>query len=158
MSAVVWNMLGLAFRIAQSMAIDRDGELFRLKPFDTELRRRLWYQLLFLDLRAAEARGCLSTVLQYNTRPPTYINDSDIFPNMTEYPKPAKGLTEMTVPLIRYAAARLGRRLRPVAMLSVRLGYSVYVPRIDLRNTGHKAPIYRHIDPIPKVKVRITTA
>lgn len=112
MSAVVWNMLGLAFRIAQSMAIDRDGELFRLKPFDTELRRRLWYQLLFLDLRAAEARGCLSTVLQYDTRPPTHINDSDISPEMTEYPKPVKGLTEMTVPLMRYEAARLGQRLQ----------------------------------------------
>jgi hypothetical protein len=105
-------MLGLAFRIAQSMAIDRDGELFKLKPFDTELRRRLWYQLLFLDLRAAETRGCLSTVLQYDTRPPTLLNDSDIFPGMTEYPKPATGLTEMTVPLMRFGVVRLGRRLQ----------------------------------------------
>jgi len=105
-------MLGLAFRIAQSMAIDRDGELFKLKPFDTELRRRLWYQLLFLDLRGAEARGCLSTVLQYDTRPPTNANDSDIFPDMTEYPKPRTGLTDMTVSLMRIEAARLGRRLQ----------------------------------------------
>jgi hypothetical protein len=105
-------MLGLAFRIAQSMAIDRDGELFKLKPFDTELRRRLWYQLLFLDLRGAEARGCLSIVLQYDTRPPTNLNDSDLFPDMTEPPKPRTGLTEMTVPLMRIEAARLGRRLQ----------------------------------------------
>jgi hypothetical protein len=76
-------MLGLAFRIAQSMAINHDGELFKLKPFETELRRHLWYQLLFLDLRAAEARVCLSTVLQYDTRPPTNLNDRDIFPEMT---------------------------------------------------------------------------
>jgi hypothetical protein len=105
-------MLGLAFRIAQSMAIDRDGELFKLKPFDTELRRRLWYQLLFLDLRAAEARGCLLAALQYDTRLPTHLNDSDISPEMTEYPKPATGLTEMTVPLMRYELVRLGRRLQ----------------------------------------------
>jgi len=94
------------------MAIDRDGELFQINPFDTELRRRLWYQLLFLDLRAAEARGCLSAVLQYDTRPPTHLNDSDIYPEMTEYPKPATGLTEMTVPLMRYEVLRLGRRLQ----------------------------------------------
>jgi hypothetical protein len=102
-------MLGLAFRIAQNMAIYRDGELFKLKPFDTELRRRLWYQLLFLDLRAAEARDCLSTVLQYDTRLPMHINDSDIFPEMTEHPKPATSLTDLTVPLMRYEAAKLGR-------------------------------------------------
>jgi hypothetical protein len=105
-------MIGLAFRIAQSMAIDRDGELFKLKPFDTELKRRLWYHLIFLDLRAAEARGCLSTVLQYDTRLPTNLNDSDIFPDMREYPKPRTGLTEMTAPLLRLEIARLGRRLQ----------------------------------------------
>jgi hypothetical protein len=37
---------------------------------------------------------------------------TDIFPEMTEYLKSATGLTEMTVPLMRYGAARLGRRLQ----------------------------------------------
>lgn len=105
-------MIGLTFRIAQSMAVDRDGELFKLKPFETELRRRLWYHLLYVDFRAAEGKGCLSTMLQYDTRFPTNLNDSDIYPEMTEYPKPVTGLTEMTVPLLRYESARLGRRLQ----------------------------------------------
>ena len=45
-----------------------------------------------------------------------------------------------------------------VAMLPVRLSYSVHVPWIDLRNTRHKAPTYRQNNPIPKVKVRISMA
>jgi hypothetical protein len=111
-SAVVWSMIGLAFRIAQSMGLDRDGEVFKIKPFETEFRRRLWYQMLYLDFRAAEAKGCLSTALQYDTRLPTNVNDCDIHPGMTEYPKPTIGLTDMTVPLLRFESARLGRRLQ----------------------------------------------
>lgn len=105
-------MIGLALRIAQGMGIDRDGELFKLSPFDTEMRRRLWYQIIFLDLRIAEMRGSLSTFLRYDTRLPTSVNDSDLHLNMTEYAKPVLGYTDMTIPLMRYEVARLGRRLQ----------------------------------------------
>lgn len=111
-SNVTWNMTGLAFRIAQSMGIDRDGQLSGLSPFETEMRRRLWYQLLFLDLRSSESRGCLSSFLRYDTRLPTSVNDEDLTLNTTEYPKAATGYTDLTISLMRWEVVLLGRRLQ----------------------------------------------
>ena len=71
-------MTGLAIRIAHGMGIDRDGELFKLRPLETELRRRVWHQISSLDLRASEARGMLPTHLSYDTKLPSNINDSDL--------------------------------------------------------------------------------
>lgn len=39
----VWSLTGLALRIAQSLGLHRDGSKFGLSPFDTEMRRRLWW-------------------------------------------------------------------------------------------------------------------
>lgn len=104
-------MTGLAIRIAQGMAIDRDGELFGLKPFDIQYRRRVWWQLLLLDVRASEARGCLPTLLMDDTRLPASLNDSDLDPDMDTTPKPREGLTEMTIASVRFAICEMGRRL-----------------------------------------------
>jgi len=35
--------------IALNMGLHRDGELFKLDPFETEMRRRLWAILVMLD-------------------------------------------------------------------------------------------------------------
>lgn len=39
----VWSLTGLALRISQSLGLHRDGTQFGLSPFDTEMRRRLWW-------------------------------------------------------------------------------------------------------------------
>ncbi|KAI9737258.1 MAG: hypothetical protein M1818_005791 [Claussenomyces sp. TS43310] len=111
-SAVVWNMVGLALRIAQSMALDRDGELFDLPPFETEMRRRIWYSILFLDLRTADARGVTSTFLSYDTKLPTLVDETSIYPGMTEPPKTKEGLTDLTLTVCRFDLIRLARRLQ----------------------------------------------
>lgn len=43
-----WTMVGLAIRIANSLGLHRDGSNFGLNPYDTEMRRRCWYQILAL--------------------------------------------------------------------------------------------------------------
>jgi hypothetical protein len=104
-------MTGLAIRIAQGMALDRDGEHFGLKPFDIEYRRRVWWQLLLLDVRSSEARGCLPTLLMDDTRLPTLLNDTDLDPDMETQPKPRVGLSDMTISLVRFSICQMGRRL-----------------------------------------------
>lgn len=47
-SRFVWTMTGLATRICNAMGIHRDGEQFKLPPFETEMRRRLWWQVCTL--------------------------------------------------------------------------------------------------------------
>ena len=47
----VWALTGLLLRMAHSMGIHRDGSQFGLTHFDTEMRRRLWWQACTLGKR-----------------------------------------------------------------------------------------------------------
>ncbi|KAK5135579.1 hypothetical protein LTR08_005059 [Meristemomyces frigidus] len=49
-----WIMTGTSVRIAQRMGLHRDGEALGLKPFEVQMRRRLFWQLLPLD-------GCVTS-------------------------------------------------------------------------------------------------
>jgi hypothetical protein len=64
----VWSLTGLALRIAQSLGLHRDGTKFGLSPFDTEMRRRLWwvrnrFSFLFLMLSLFLDRTIRYTIL-----------------------------------------------------------------------------------------------
>ncbi len=118
--AAVWTMTGLAIRIAHGMGVDRDGELFELKPLETELRRRVWHQISLLDLRASEARGAFPTHLSYDTKLPLNINDSDLGPETKSYPKPRVGLTDMTASLVRLEFSEITRLLHKTSSMAAR--------------------------------------
>jgi hypothetical protein len=118
--AAVWTMTGLAIRIAHGMGIDRDGELFKLKPLETELRRRVWHQISLLDLRSSEARGTFPTHLSYDTKLPLNINDSDLGPETKSYPEPRVGLTDMTASLVRLEFTDITRLLHKTSSMAVK--------------------------------------
>ncbi|KAH8679721.1 fungal-specific transcription factor domain-containing protein [Tricladium varicosporioides] len=109
----VWTMTGLAIRIAQSLGLHRDGTKFGLSPFDTEMRRRLWWQLCILDVRASEDHGSDPSILDYtfDTEFPISCNDEDLNPNSVQPPARRPGVSEMTFCLIRYEICSLTRRL-----------------------------------------------
>lgn len=109
----VWSLIALAIRIAQSLGLHRDGSKFGLSPFDTEMRRRLWWQVCILDIRAAEDHGSEPAIVEhlFDTNVPLNINDCDLDPEATEAPIPKVGLTEMTFCLIRFEISTLMRRL-----------------------------------------------
>lgn len=109
----VWALTGLAIRIAQSLGLHRDGTKFGLSPFDTEMRRRLWWQVCILDVRASEDHGSDPSIMDpsFDTEQPLNINDADLDPNATEPPTPRIGVSEMTFCLIRYEICSLSRRL-----------------------------------------------
>ena len=112
----IWTMTGLIVRIAQTLGIHRDGLHFNLSPFQTELRRRLWWQICILDSRASEDHGCDPTVIDqlFDTEMPLNVNDEDLSPDMTEFPEPRTGFTEMTFSLIRCEVTSTFRRLNYV--------------------------------------------
>jgi len=109
----VWSLTGLAIRIAQSLGLHRDGTKFGLSPFDTEMRRRLWWQVCILDTRASEDHGSDPSIgdFSYDTEFPMSINDEDLDPLQTECPVRRPGVSEMTFCLIRYEICSLTRRL-----------------------------------------------
>ena len=109
----VWSMVGLLIRLAQALGIHRDGQQFNLSPFETELRRRLWWQICSLDVRTSEDHGCDPAINEqaFDTKFPLNINDRDISPSMKDPPEAHEGATEMTFDLIRYSVSTTVRRL-----------------------------------------------
>ncbi|KAE9574851.1 Bikaverin cluster transcription factor bik5 [Colletotrichum fructicola] len=111
-----WTLTGLAIRMAQGMGIHRDGTNFNLPPFETEMRRRLWWAICTLDLRSAEELGSDLTIIDrsFDTELPSNLNDSDIDPGMIDPPTPRQGRTDCAVSLVRYEICALSRRLHTV--------------------------------------------
>ncbi|KAF4335780.1 bikaverin cluster-transcription factor [Fusarium beomiforme] len=109
-SRTTWSLTSLVFHIAQAMGLHRDGSTFGLKPFDTELRRRLWWHICLLDMRSSEFHGYQPIVRadMFDTKPPLNINDSDINPQKLEAPTEHEGYTEMTFCLVRCEVMRAG--------------------------------------------------
>ncbi|KAI3324823.1 hypothetical protein HD806DRAFT_56535 [Xylariaceae sp. AK1471] len=86
-SRASWALLGLPIRLAQALNIhqDGDGTHSRFSPYEAELRRRLWWQLIVLDIRAAEDRGTNTIIAHgsYDTRLPHNIDDVEFGPDTT---------------------------------------------------------------------------
>jgi hypothetical protein len=51
------SFVGMAMRVAQSMGLHRDGSLFGLSEVDCEVRRRVWWHIVYLDVQGAIATG-----------------------------------------------------------------------------------------------------
>ena len=92
----VWSMFGLATRIAGTIGLARDGTHFDLSPFEIEMRRRLWWALVYFDGRMAELVGQDGDLMgnNFDARPPANYNDVDLFPSMKHLPEPRIGPTE----------------------------------------------------------------
>lgn len=80
------------------------------------MRRRLWWQIIILDGRAAEDRASDPMVSEqsYNTIMPSNVNDEDISPSNTGITISRDGYTEMTFCLICHEVSVAIRRLNYV--------------------------------------------
>jgi len=91
-------------RIGTRLGIHRDGAQFGLPPFETELRRRLWWQLVLFDKRVAEITGSSITALSTSggdCRFPLNLNDTDLSIHAKDPPTAYPGPTEMLFCLTR---------------------------------------------------------
>ncbi|TKA66334.1 hypothetical protein B0A55_10575 [Friedmanniomyces simplex] len=123
---VIWTLTGLVVRISQTLGIHRDGLHFGLSPFEIEMRRRLWWQVCILDIRASEDHGCDPTIIEqsFDTNMPLNINDEDIKPSTANFPPERQGCTGISFCLIRFEVANTFRRIN-------------YVPPGTSQRTGH---------------------
>lgn len=92
-----WILTGTAVRLGQRMGLHRDGTLIGLSPFETEIRRRVWWRLMALDGQTAElcGAGVSVTSSQYDSKMPLNVNDSDLSSDMSALPPEHEGATEM---------------------------------------------------------------
>ena len=111
-SHTFWILTGVAVRIAQRMGLHRDGESLGLPPFDVQMRRRLFWQLLPLDGFAGQVSGTGISIApdSWDTKQPFNLNDAQIYPGMTQQPEEQKGATDMIFCLTRTELAKFYSR------------------------------------------------
>ncbi|MCJ1379801.1 hypothetical protein MMC17_002904 [Xylographa soralifera] len=100
----LWSMMGAVVRNAERCGLHRDGTVLGLSPYETERRRRLWWQLQHLDIALGVKSGSVSLTLiaPWDAKLPLNIEDEDIDPHMREAPKERQGLTSMSQCLWTY--------------------------------------------------------
>ena len=92
------------------MGLHRDGTGYSLGSVETHVRRMIWYQLCFLDIRTCEAQGPRPGIREdeFDTRFPLNVNDVEL-----ESPNPpiesATRWTDMTLSLIRWECVEMHR-------------------------------------------------
>ena len=110
----MWILTGTAVRLGQRIGLHRDGTLLGLSPFETEIRRRVWWRLLALDGQTAELCGAGHSVVfpRYDCKRPLNVNDSDLSPDMSALPSEHDGPTEMIFCGFRYEIGLFSRNVK----------------------------------------------
>ncbi|KAL8671005.1 MAG: hypothetical protein Q9168_004476 [Polycauliona sp. 1 TL-2023] len=113
-------MLGIAMRIAQRMRIDSESGLTDCNLFEAEIRRRLWWSLVFFDKRMSELGNSHISTLDptWDCKIPLNVGDTDLWPEMTSLPVSRREPTEAVFAVVRSV---LGDYLRQT---SIHLNFS----------------------------------
>ncbi|KAL9945810.1 hypothetical protein D7B24_009319 [Verticillium nonalfalfae] len=110
----VWMMTGLAARMAVAVGLHRDGTHFaHLSPYEVEMRRRVWWCLCLLDIRAAEDQGTEFSIADgaFDTRMPINVADADMRPAMRAPPVARDHDTDMSFAVACYRTCRVTRQI-----------------------------------------------
>ncbi|KAK9770642.1 hypothetical protein AB5N19_05354 [Seiridium cardinale] len=96
-------LVGAAVRMAECMGLHRDGEAYGLTPLETHVRRLIWHQLCFLDVRTCEAQGPKPVIRRddYDTKLPLNCDENELT-HATVSPEPSDHWTTNTLALIRF--------------------------------------------------------
>ncbi|KAF4341533.1 hypothetical protein FBEOM_4578 [Fusarium beomiforme] len=111
----VWILNGLLVRVAQSLGLHKDGTKLSLSPFDSELRRRLWWHIITRDSRSGEDYGLEdpnNLISTSDVKLPLNVYDADIYPEMEAMPAEKPGWTDMTFSLTNIDLAKATEKLR----------------------------------------------
>lgn len=111
--AAIFSLMGMACRIGERMGMHRDGDQLGLSVLRSEERRRIWWQLQFLEIATAQVVGTLSISLYgpWDCKLPASLEDADMHPDMQTLPK-RNGLTSMSHCLWRYTILHFQRERR----------------------------------------------
>ncbi|KAI2468821.1 hypothetical protein F4781DRAFT_396998 [Annulohypoxylon bovei var. microspora] len=96
-------LVGAAARMAECMGLHRDGDAYGLTPLETHVRRLIWHQLCFLDIRTCEAQGPKPVIRRddYDTKLPINCNEDELT-HAVSPPEASDEWTTNTLTLIRF--------------------------------------------------------
>ncbi|KAK4233822.1 hypothetical protein C8A03DRAFT_19171 [Achaetomium macrosporum] len=106
-------LVGAAVRMAECMGLHRDGSAYGLNPLEAQVRRLVWHQLCFLDVRTCEAQGPKPAIRRedYDTAMPVNCEDEDLTPQVTNPPAPSERWTSMLLSIIRFEINEMMRNI-----------------------------------------------
>ncbi|CAO2656321.1 Nn.00g051240.m01.CDS01 [Neocucurbitaria sp. VM-36] len=111
-------LTGTLIRLAECMGLHRDPTTYSTSPIEIHIRRLVWYQICFLDLRTAEATGPRPQIRpdDYDTRFPLNIDDDDLDraengESGVDVRKDRKYFTDMTITRMRFECYEMHRFL-----------------------------------------------
>lgn len=110
------------------MKLHRDGSHFaHVTPFEIEMRRRLWWQICFIDAKAEDMQVSEYKLTEriFDTGTPVNSDDVNLDPGMSKPPIVTEGWTDMTVFLIRCEVWKLSRRLQSFKATSYYLPHDI---------------------------------
>ncbi|KAM0665158.1 hypothetical protein ACQRIU_005419 [Beauveria bassiana] len=95
----LWAQVGYIVRNAMSMGLHRDPLEFgpRMTVFQGELRRRLWFTIMDIDVHLSIALNMPTSMREgdFTCRPPRNLDDAELFEGMGELP-PSKPIDQIT--------------------------------------------------------------
>ncbi|KAJ4286310.1 hypothetical protein N0V90_013344 [Kalmusia sp. IMI 367209] len=109
--AAVYPLMGIASRVAERMGLHHDGSMFGLSVVRSEERRRIWWQLQFMELATARLVGTLSLTIfaNWDTKVPSNLEDGDFCADLEVMPGERKGITSISPCLWRYRILQMRR-------------------------------------------------
>lgn len=117
-----WSRLGFIVRMAMSMGMHRDPSEFSgaMPAFQGELRRRLWWTIMDMDLQLSLQCNlpCALRDDDFTCRPPHNLNDEDLYSDMDTLPEEKPHDRYTACQLQVHAAKSLIDRLRVVNLVS----------------------------------------
>jgi hypothetical protein len=99
------------------MKFHLDGsKLNNITAFEVEMRRRLWWQICFIDSRSENSQISAFKISEdmFHTEFPTNIDDLHLDPSISQTPVDTEGWTDMTPFLLRCEIWRLSHRLQSI--------------------------------------------
>ena len=91
------------------MCLHKDCSSLGLPLFESEMRRRLFWQIAILDGRSAELAGSsrIGELWPTEVKRPMNVNDNELWPGMTESPPEHDNPTEMSGFLLRHELGQI---------------------------------------------------
>ncbi|MCJ1268877.1 hypothetical protein MMC22_008765 [Lobaria immixta] len=113
-SQFAWTLTAVAIRMGHSLGLHHEGLESSFPPFAQEMRRRLWWQIVVLDIHASEDRGSDPMIhgATFNTKIPSNINDEDLDPESSHPVSSRSGFTAMTFCIIAHEMWQLNQECR----------------------------------------------
>ncbi|KAK4166218.1 fungal-specific transcription factor domain-containing protein [Cladorrhinum sp. PSN259] len=128
-----WVQLGCVVRMAMTLELHRDpSELPSITPFQSEIRRRLWYTLLEMDLHISLIYNLPFSIREgeYTCRPPSNIDDTTLIPAAQHLPTPYPLDHPSSNRLQAYTSRTLPARLEAATLLFHLRDLDSYAPII----------------------------